>query len=726
MKQIVSIYKSYLRSASTGGDDMKITDPFLCMNIVCPRFSYDVNVEPAKDEVIFANADFLVSLAESCFKIVYGELQKTLPKASAHKTRTKPSGIDIMLARKDLPTLREPLIPRPLLENTRGHPQPSSIPRLEQSSNPCRTRTSSPPAFISSAQNEDQASGHPRCFSTADDDNSQDNDSIDNTSVVVNRMSGSCPDACSGIADDAASRHEASAWKISMYADGDYEDEDSQLDEPLNLPAGRVFEDEAEEENNLKSMHVSNPWAFPKLNASFRPPARTDHGQTLDPGSNNQLPTPARQTGDAGIAIEPLSGASASRGPTTGRSQGHAVNEPTHSSPSPFPFPLKARGRRKVDPAIESPVPSGRERHGLGSLDTWVRKSLGSNSESLDASDDEGTVRGNRGPADTDVAYPGPFVSARALPMGTPLSDIPVVNETPSRKAAPQKQQQRLVNKPYMSPVNDPERVWFETGQTRKQKPQQQPRQKQGQQNVDTLILGDDEDADSFSESIPLPAPPMHPGLALTMDYEARKQLATQEHRNFLRQQARQTAANSRTPTSISKLSPHKNRQNAAIAALHTDDAHACPSYPPAFEAGDPRAYLIRSKQAEDSEMHKLPANQKLKRRKTTMLPFETLREDTYIGDLIHIIDTADMDFDSMLREGWGGDEYISDGVIASAFSHLALTKEQVGTWERRVKEVTKTQYRLEGMEVDEEMDGELDLDLWSLLQERAEDIASI
>lgn len=724
MKQIVSIYKSYLRSASTGRDDTKIIDPFLCMNIVCPRGSYDVNVEPAKDEVLFTNADLLVHLAEKCFKIVYGELQKSLPKAVAENITTKPSCIDIMLARKDIPTLQEPLVPRPRSEIMRGHPHPSTIPGVHQSSNLLTTRTSSPLVSISSAQAGDQASGPPRCLPAAGDDPSKDNNVHNNTSILLDTISGSSPDASVGITDDAISRHKVSAWKTSMYADGDDQDEDSQFSVSLSSPAVPVIEDEAEEDTNLKSVHVSNPWAFAKLNAPFRTPARTKQGQTLDPGSNNQLPTPARQTGDAGNAMEPLSGASVLGGPTTGRSQRHAGNESNHASPSPFPFPLKARGRRKVDHAIETLVPSGQERYGLGSLDTWVRKSLGSNSESLNASDDEETVRGTRGPADIDVAYPGPFVSARSLPMGTPLSDILAVGARPRRNAAPQKQQQRKTNKPYISPVNDPERVWFETGESRKQKQQQHQRQRQEQQNVDDLILRDDEDADSISELTSLPAPPMHPDLALTMDYEARKQLATQEHRKSLRQQSRQTAADDRTPTSISKSSPHRNRQNAAIAALHTKNNHAFPTDPPAFEAGDPRAYLIRSKQAEDSEMHTSPTHQKPKRRKTTMLPFETLRADTYIGDLIQIVETANDDFSSTPRENWDHDEYISDGVIGAAFSHSAMTKELVGSWERRLKALTKMQYRLDGMEVDEEMDGELELDLWSLLQEGARDVA--
>ncbi len=713
MKEVISIYKPYLRSANSSEDDSKITDPFLCMNIACPRRSYDVNVEPAKDDLLFTNAELLICLAEKCFEIVYGKLKKSLPQANVHKTTTKPSGIGIMLARKDPPTLRETSAPRPLSEKARGHSQEIATSQLPAMSNPSRNITSSTP------------SGPSGSVSAADNDNGPDDHSMDDRSNLICRISGSSPDVSGGIADNTASRHKAPAWKSSMCADGDDEDKDDQLNESPNSLAESAIEEEAEEEDNLKSVHVSNPWAFAKLNAPFRPPARTDQGQTLDPGSNNQLLNPARQTGDAGNALESLLGTSALGRSTIGRSQHRTGNDPTLSSSSPFPFPLKARGRRKVDEAISTFVPLGQERYGRGPLDPWVRKSLGSNSENIDASDDEENIRGDHGPPDIDVAYPGPFVSARSLPKGTPLCDIPAVRERPRRKVT--LQQQRETDQPYISSVNDPERVWFETGESQKQKPQQQPRQRQRQQNVNALMLRDDKDTTLISETSPLPTPPLHPDLALTMDYEARKQLATQEHRKSLRQQARQNATDDRTPTGPFKSSPHKNRQNAAIAALHTKTNHASPSDPPAFEADDPRAYLIRSKKAEDSDMHKPPANRKTNRRKTTMLPFETLHEETYTGDLIHIIKTANIDFDSLLRQNWDYDEYISDGVIgSSAFSRSAMvTEEEVGGWERRVKALTKMQYRLEGMTVEEEMEGELELDLWSLLRGGEENGAS-
>lgn len=75
MKEIVKNYKSHLqrnlrKSAS-------ISRPFICMQIQCPSESYDVNVEPAKDEVLFFRPDYLLSLIERLFQKAYGNIDAT-------------------------------------------------------------------------------------------------------------------------------------------------------------------------------------------------------------------------------------------------------------------------------------------------------------------------------------------------------------------------------------------------------------------------------------------------------------------------------------------------------------------------------------------------------------------------------------------------------------------------------------------------------------------------
>lgn len=694
MKKIVSIYKSHIRSATACGDDVKIPEPFLYMNIVCPRGSYDANVEPAKDEVLFTNADLVICLAEKYFKAIYGELQNSLPRTAVAKTATKQPGIELLLAKKIPSSVHRSLTSPPSTEILAQRRCLSALPQLEQSITRPETQTSSPTARNLISPAKDQASGSPKSatsFKGIDDQGDAYVNVIPNT---MDTHSGYSPETEFGSANIAASGYDNSAWKTSMYANGDNESEDHQSEEDSSSI------DEAEENHNLKSIHVSNPWAFAKLNAPFRPPARIHQQNTVDPVYNNQLPTPARQPGDVG-------------------------NGEAHSSPSPFPFPLKARGSRKAGEAVEPAVAMDRERYEPGSLDTWMRKSLGSTSEVLNESNGQEPNRSDHGPADIDVPYSGPFVSARSLPTGTLLSDIPDISQKPRRKALPQRKQKGTTSRPYIAPVNDPQRVWFETGETRKHTSVQQPHSRQGQQGSDFLIPRDGEDGEiNVSGSTPVPASPMHPDLALTMDYETRKQLATQQHRESLRQQARQTGAKN-AGSIFPRSTPHKNRQTAAIAALHNnEDSHPFPpSDPPIFGPDDPRAYLIRSVQTSETPNQ---SAQRPKRRKTALLPFETLHKTKYIGNLTHLLNPPKLNLEPLSNAHTHHDEYIHSGLITPAFSPSALDQPEVRAWEQRLKEMVKAQYRLEGMEADEEMDGELDVDLWDLLRRHVEDVACI
>jgi DNA mismatch repair ATPase MutL len=48
------MFKSYVRSvAKRKGIDSSLSDPFLCIHFQCPLGSYDANIEPAKDDVLF-------------------------------------------------------------------------------------------------------------------------------------------------------------------------------------------------------------------------------------------------------------------------------------------------------------------------------------------------------------------------------------------------------------------------------------------------------------------------------------------------------------------------------------------------------------------------------------------------------------------------------------------------------------------------------------------------
>ncbi|KAJ9628282.1 hypothetical protein H2204_009399 [Knufia peltigerae] len=75
MKEIVKSYKRHVHRILP--KSTSVSRPFLCMQIRCPPESYDVNVEPAKDEVLFFRPDILLSLVERLFKTAYGDFDTT-------------------------------------------------------------------------------------------------------------------------------------------------------------------------------------------------------------------------------------------------------------------------------------------------------------------------------------------------------------------------------------------------------------------------------------------------------------------------------------------------------------------------------------------------------------------------------------------------------------------------------------------------------------------------
>lgn len=72
MKKLVTMFKKYIQNLVRDIDG-KIKSPFIRLNIRCPIASYDANIEPNKDEVLFENEDRLLDAVESLFKAVYGK-----------------------------------------------------------------------------------------------------------------------------------------------------------------------------------------------------------------------------------------------------------------------------------------------------------------------------------------------------------------------------------------------------------------------------------------------------------------------------------------------------------------------------------------------------------------------------------------------------------------------------------------------------------------------------
>lgn len=102
---IAKLFKSYVRAAASRNEAAKsIADPFMCLQLKCPQGSYDVNIEPGKDDVLFEDRELVFSMLERFFCDHYGPLpdaQKASPKivheSSAAAQRN--SGFEVLMSR---------------------------------------------------------------------------------------------------------------------------------------------------------------------------------------------------------------------------------------------------------------------------------------------------------------------------------------------------------------------------------------------------------------------------------------------------------------------------------------------------------------------------------------------------------------------------------------------------------------------------------------------------
>ncbi|KAJ6159616.1 hypothetical protein N7497_004153 [Penicillium chrysogenum] len=115
--EIVKIFKQYVRVAASKSESSKsVSDPFLCLQIRCPRGTYDVNIEPAKDDLLFEDRDVVLALVENLFRDQYGEIDGTERRTSNQgkddtcKSHERSGGFELLMARK--PTAELPTQPR--------------------------------------------------------------------------------------------------------------------------------------------------------------------------------------------------------------------------------------------------------------------------------------------------------------------------------------------------------------------------------------------------------------------------------------------------------------------------------------------------------------------------------------------------------------------------------------------------------------------------------------
>lgn len=498
----------------------------------------------------------------------------------------------------------------------------------------------------------------------------------------------------------------------------------------------------AEEESGLRDVQVSNPWTIAKVNAPIR--------SRLNPAASARLLTPARQKGDVGYESENPSNATlpveqAFPSPDRTHRDDSSIGKES-SSPERFPYPLKARKSCAATKATSPSQPSNHERYGPGALDTWVQKSLPS-SDSFASPNARGVVNSSSLPSatasdqaggealsthpQTGNTRPRDFVSARTLPTGTPVSEIPSMPQRPTRKARAKRQAQTGagINKPFISPVNDLQKVWFDVGPTagRRGRSPQKGHSQSSPSGDRSLPIGSDDIGEVEAELV-------HPDLAMTLEYEARKADAIQKRRTYLRQlsmsekQLGLLPSPQATATAKSTSSPHTNRYNKAVAALDPDGAEvpdnaASSDQASVFEAGDPRAYLLRLQrrlQTPGRDHSISPSRARSgtssRRRKTAMLPLESISDSNTTRDLELPLPSKAVNSTTMgknVQEARSVDEYVKSGTISNGLKE-AKAIEVARAWEVEIATLIREQYKRH-VETGEQW--ALKIELWPILQ---------
>ncbi|MCJ1409523.1 hypothetical protein MMC19_003604 [Ptychographa xylographoides] len=631
------------------------------MNIICPSGSYDPNIEPSKDDVLFTDPDEVLRIIKSFFVSIYGERDMPARRSPQSDSRTpQQHDFDLLLHQRPTPAWTE------RDRSTTTKKEITSNRASEEIHNPLHGRSTDATDMEFSVACALPTSTIANC-NTADQSEQQLSESVQ-------------------------------AWKPNMYdQDGFDECNDESGSESVTM-----IETE-DQEVRSRDLEGLNPWTIAKLNAPIK--SLRSMGEAADrcDATCKQLLTPARTRTDYHASSSP--GLEATSREST------AIF--TNKLLSPRSSPTTAR------PVVQASQPPTVLPFSTNPRSTNTKTT---SNALYDPTEQYNLIR-NNGQSLRETAPSDGFVSARDLPTGTPLNEIPDISQRPRkqphRKQHWQQEQGRL-NKAFKLPPHGSQACSTELSHT-----EQLRLDTYGQQA--TLHLSSSLSLQSdLGRSSPKAATsgdsdsrgrPIHPDLVLTLDFERRKAIATQKRKEFLRQQSLNITkpASSSEPGSrpLTPNSPHRNRYNKAIATLNSAIS---PAIPPVsiFEPGDPRGNLARSLSTNTASSHHASAGtHKLKRRKTATLPLETVPETEATHELIHTVTTTARTATARAAAIAPYDDYVRAGHL-TAPSGLDCTLEEAQVWQATLQRIVKSLFVGE--------DGgrkDVGIELWPVLQGR-------
>jgi DNA mismatch repair ATPase MutL len=240
-KDFIKLYKTNFRHRlSLRGTTELSVDPFLCLQLQCPARSYDVNVEPSKDEVLFTNPHIVLQLVEDFLDSVYGSLPaRSGAQNSGVKKDVSKMGPDapfnLLLAKTNRPSFSDAVKP---------------------------VRTSQDEVACTPVGNGPRTKVVSPCSVPLEDEVKEPNHDISSSSAVGTKS------------------------HRNMF---DFGEDDVDANEPptLSQQGSQTEADSAE----LRRASVTNPWSIAKLHAPASSTKRFIQ-QTVDTGFRNQPMTP--------------------------------------------------------------------------------------------------------------------------------------------------------------------------------------------------------------------------------------------------------------------------------------------------------------------------------------------------------------------------------------------------------------------------------------------------
>ncbi|EWC45272.1 hypothetical protein DRE_05999 [Drechslerella stenobrocha 248] len=273
---IYGAYKKRVKAAFAARSAAAPTEPFLFLNIVSSVGKVDVNIEPAKDDVLFENTEKMMSYLEDCFEHVYSDA-----------AGDKQSGDDTIRGNTNGSEMAEEFTSRQVLPRALILGTVSTAGRHQVLENRPRELASSPPIkIISHAPIVDTTRKTLAGKESLNGSDRSDNLRQDKPSPYPDQA------GCDSTSPSPSQQEQpkGSDWSFNMYGSGVDVDDDEFVDIEDALRESERRE-AARDEDIRGDASIANPWTISKMNARVSNQSQLQASDPI-PISANTVNTP--------------------------------------------------------------------------------------------------------------------------------------------------------------------------------------------------------------------------------------------------------------------------------------------------------------------------------------------------------------------------------------------------------------------------------------------------